>query len=653
MVPIKSYCALDGFYEMYDTIGSGGFAKVKLGVHCLTGEKVAIKIMDKKQLGDDLPRIRLEIEAMKSLSHQNVCKLFQVIETDAKIFMILEYCPDGELFDYIVERDRLTEDEARHFFRQIVAAVAYIHHKGFAHRDLKPENLLLDDDQQLKLIDFGLCAKPKGGMNSHLETCCGSPAYAAPELISGKCYLGSEADIWSMGVLLYALLCGYLPFDDDNIAVLYRKIQSGMYEKPEWLSESSMEMLDQLLQVDPKRRITVAQLLHHPWVTKDCNPSYNVQWESIYQTKELDDECVTEMAVSIGKSRKAMHAILSDWSYDYNTATYLLLWKRKQLSKSVRLMRDQQSIPGTPVSGLKRNLMEEMNSAGDNLTRRDSLKNSPRTMHTSLEGGLDDVDLLAIGQGSPISDIIQRVLETQPPFFHQHNSNMTPLAKKRPLEEKESEYVFAKPVSVAPTPSRKTKRQSPDHSKLSPSRSMDSALDDISKTPATPRSSRVNDENRWMDTPERSGVAGSKSARKMFGSIERGLDRVRLMLTPRRRQLQRGLGETEFASNGPNVVDNKTLYNVSTTSSRDPDFVLSELHRALQSKGIPVKQKGYTLRGRITEGVRAKLSFELEVCLIPRVDVVGIRRKRLKGDAWCYKRVCEEVLRMASIQTSA
>lgn len=166
-------------------------------------------------------------------------------------------------------------------------------------------------------------------------------------------------------------------------------------------------------------------------------------------------------------------------------------------------------------------------------------------------------------------------------------------------------------------------------------------------------SSRVNDENRWMDTPERSGVAGSKSARKMFGSIERGLDRVRLMLTPRRRQLQRGLGETEFASNGPNVVDNKTLYNVSTTSSRDPDFVLSELRRALQSKGIPVKQKGYTLRGRITEGVRAKLSFELEVCLIPRVDVVGIRRKRLKGDAWCYKRVCEEVLRMASIQTSA
>ena len=229
------------------------------------------------------------------------------------------------------------------------------------------------------------------------------------------------------------------------------------------------------------------------------------QWESIYQTKELDDECVTEMAVSVGKSRKAMYTILSDWTYDYNTATYLLLWKRKQLSKSVRLMRDQsvrddvrwrlfrpisvilsfnicfQSIPGTPVSGLKRNLIDEMNSAGDNISRRNSLKNSPRGLHTSLEGGLDDVDLLAIGQGSPITDIIQRVLgnlqvflsrlkkrrlciihlaETQTPFAHQLNNNMTPLSKKRPLEEKEMEYVFAKPVSVAPTP-RKTKRQSP------------------------------------------------------------------------------------------------------------------------------------------------------------------------------------------------
>ena len=160
--------------------------------------------------------------------------------------MVLEYCPGGELFDYIVDRERLSEDESRAFFRQIVAAVAYIHQSGYAHRDLKPENILIDEEQQLKLIDFGLCANPKGGIASILETCCGSPAYAAPELVSGRNYIGSEADIWSMGVLLYALLCGFLPFDDENISSLYRKIQLGIYEKPSWLTIDSLHLLNQV-----------------------------------------------------------------------------------------------------------------------------------------------------------------------------------------------------------------------------------------------------------------------------------------------------------------------------------------------------------------------------------------------------------------------
>ncbi|NWI04122.1 MELK kinase, partial [Tichodroma muraria] len=183
------------YYELHGTVGTGGFAKVKLARHRLTGEKVAIKIMDKLALQDDLPRVKLEIDAMKDLSHQHICRLYHVIETPKKIFMVLEYCPGGELFDHIISKDRLSEEEARIFFRQIVSAIGY-------------ENLLIDEEHNLKLIDFGLCAKPKGGLDYHLNTCCGSPAYAAPELIQGKAYIGSEADIWSMGVLLYALLCG-------------------------------------------------------------------------------------------------------------------------------------------------------------------------------------------------------------------------------------------------------------------------------------------------------------------------------------------------------------------------------------------------------------------------------------------------------------
>nr|XP_006008236.2 PREDICTED: maternal embryonic leucine zipper kinase [Latimeria chalumnae] len=246
---MDDYEELLKYYDLYETIGTGGFAKVKLACHILTGEKVAVKIMDKTALGDDLPRVKTEIEAMKNLSHQHICQLYHVIETSTKIFMVLEYCPGGELFDYIIAKDRLSEDETRVFFRQIVSAMAYVHSQGYAHRDLKPENLLIDEDHNLKLIDFGLCAKPKGGLDYQLMTCCGSPAYAAPELILGKAYIGSEADIWSMGVLLYALMCGFLPFDDDNVMALYKKITRGKYEIPKWLSDGSVRLLSQMLQV--------------------------------------------------------------------------------------------------------------------------------------------------------------------------------------------------------------------------------------------------------------------------------------------------------------------------------------------------------------------------------------------------------------------
>jgi serine/threonine protein kinase len=246
-----------------------------------------------------------------------------------------KYCPGGELFDYIVAKDRLSESEARFFFRQIISALAYIHSKGYAHRDLKPENLLLDDNQCLKLIDFGLCAKPKGGMENLLSTCCGSPAYAAPELICGKNYLGAEADLWSMGVLLYALLCGYLPFDDDNINLLYKKIQTGKYELPAWLSPDSIALLQDLLQIDPKKRITMPQLVYHPWVLKGYSSS--VDWQTRYYFKELDRDCLAEIALYFNKSLKDIHEHVQAWNYDFLTSTYYLLVFMKMQGKSAKI----------------------------------------------------------------------------------------------------------------------------------------------------------------------------------------------------------------------------------------------------------------------------------------------------------------------------
>lgn len=286
--------SLLGHFTLGETIGSGGFGKVKLAVHNLTREKCAIKIIDKEAIGEDLPRVKTELKALRCLSHQNICRLYQAVETDKKFYIVMEYCSGGELFDYIIKKDRLPEPEARHFFRQIVSALAYVHHMGFAHRDLKPENLLLTQELQLKLIDFGLCANPESGLRNVLETCCGSPAYAAPELIKGESYFGNEADIWSMGVLLYALLCGFLPFEDDSIQILYNKIAKGSYPEPPWLSKGSKDLLRCMLQKDPKKRIGIEQLLLHPWVLH--NYSAPLKWRTIYDPSLVDEEVTNEMA---------------------------------------------------------------------------------------------------------------------------------------------------------------------------------------------------------------------------------------------------------------------------------------------------------------------------------------------------------------------
>jgi len=308
-------------YDIKETIGSGGFGKVKRAIHLPTGETVAIKIMDKNKLGDDLPRVQTEMKALRALHHPSICRLYEQLETTRKIFLVLEYCSGGELFDYIVDKDKLDEQEARQFFREICGAVAYMHSKGFAHRDLKPENILIDEDHKIKLIDFGLCAQPNDGLQSALATCCGSPAYAAPELVSGRKYMGPEADVWSLGVLLYALLNGFLPFDDDNLTILYRKIKSGKYEVPDWLSQDSEFLLAQLLQTDPKKRITMIRLLKHRWLMR--GGLAQVDHTSKYENMTLDDEIVNELSIQLNLKKNDLAITLNEWKYDALTGKFV------------------------------------------------------------------------------------------------------------------------------------------------------------------------------------------------------------------------------------------------------------------------------------------------------------------------------------------
>ncbi|KAJ0393091.1 hypothetical protein P43SY_004485 [Pythium insidiosum] len=314
-VPIKL-----GPYRLGKTLGIGSFGKVKLAEHEITGHKVAIKILNRNKIRslDMGEKVRREISLLRRMRHPHLIRLYEVIDTPTDIFMVLEYVAGGELFDYIVSKGRLSPEEARHFFHQIISGVEYCHFHRIVHRDLKPENLLLDADNNVKIADFGLSNVMKDG--DFLRTSCGSPNYAAPEVISGSLYAGPEVDVWSCGVILYALLCGSLPFDDESIPNLFKKIRGGMYTLPSHLSELARDLIPRMLVVDPMKRITIPEIRQHPWFQQDLPPYL-----------QHPPEVVENEAVKIGLQlyKVQQHIYLLDFQrLDGNAFTYMNLCAR-------------------------------------------------------------------------------------------------------------------------------------------------------------------------------------------------------------------------------------------------------------------------------------------------------------------------------------
>ncbi|RFU72857.1 camk camkl ampk kinase [Trichoderma arundinaceum] len=268
----KSRAERIGAYKVLRTLGEGSFGKVRLAIHNGTGQQVALKIIARKKLisRDMAGRVEREIEYLQLLRHPHIIKLYTVIKTPTEIIMVLEYA-GGELFDYIVQNGRMKEAEARRFFQQMICAVEYCHRHKIVHRDLKPENLLLDDNLNVKIADFGLSNIMTDG--NFLKTSCGSPNYAAPEVIGGKLYAGSEVDVWSCGVILYVLLVGRLPFDDEHIPSLFAKIARGTYSMPQWMPPGAAALIKGMLVVNPVQRITIEEIRADPWFNTDL-PAY-------------------------------------------------------------------------------------------------------------------------------------------------------------------------------------------------------------------------------------------------------------------------------------------------------------------------------------------------------------------------------------------
>ncbi|XP_066591482.1 serine/threonine-protein kinase MARK2-like isoform X17 [Prorops nasuta] len=323
-----------GKYKLLKTIGKGNFAKVKLAKHVPTGKEVAIKIIDKTQLNPgSLQKLFREVRIMKMLDHPNIVKLFQVIETEKTLYLVMEYASGGEVFDYLVLHGRMKEKEARAKFRQIVSAVQYCHQKKIIHRDLKAENLLLDSEMNIKIADFGFSNEFTPG--NKLDTFCGSPPYAAPELFQGKKYDGPEVDVWSLGVILYTLVSGSLPFDGSTLRELRERVLRGKYRIPFYMSTDCENLLKKFLVLNPTKRASLEvrgnkNIMKDKWMNvgyEDDELKPYLEPEPDYKDHKRIGESAKALA-SMGYSRTEIEDSLGQAKYDDVFATYLLLGRK-------------------------------------------------------------------------------------------------------------------------------------------------------------------------------------------------------------------------------------------------------------------------------------------------------------------------------------
>ncbi|CAN9505857.1 unnamed protein product [Ophioblennius macclurei] len=326
-----------GPYRLEKTLGKGQTGLVKLGVHCITGQKVAIKIVNREKLSESvLMKVEREIAILKLIEHPHVLKLHDVYENNKYLYLVLEHVSGGELFDYLVKKGRLTPKEARKFFRQIISALDFCHSHSICHRDLKPENLLLDEKNNIRIADFGMASLQVG--DSLLETSCGSPHYACPEVIRGEKYDGRRADVWSCGVILFALLVGALPFDHDNLRQLLEKVKSGVFHMPHFIPPDCQALLKGMIEVNPDKRLTLEAIQKHAWYQSGRNepcpeqpPPRRVCVKRIVSLSELDPD-VLESMYSLGcfRDRVKLTQDLTSEEENQEKMIYYLLLDRKE-----------------------------------------------------------------------------------------------------------------------------------------------------------------------------------------------------------------------------------------------------------------------------------------------------------------------------------
>uniref|UniRef100_A0A4W5PN05 MAP/microtubule affinity-regulating kinase 3 n=1 Tax=Hucho hucho TaxID=62062 RepID=A0A4W5PN05_9TELE len=673
-----------GNYRLLKTIGKGNFAKVKLARHILTGREVAIKIIDKTQLNpNSLQKLFREVRIMKILNHPNIVKLFEVIETERTLYLVMEYASGGEVFDYLVAHGRMKEKEARAKFRQIVSAVQYCHQKHIVHRDLKAENLLLDADMNIKIADFGF--SNEFTMGNKLDTFCGSPPYAAPELFQGKKYDGPEVDVWSLGVILYTLVSGSLPFDGQNLKELRERVLRGKYRIPFYMSTDCENLLKRFLVLNPAKRGTLEQIMKDRWINTGSEEDKLKPF--VEPEQDITDQKRIDVMVGMGFSPEEIQESLAKMKYDEITATYLLLGRKSsELEPSVSTSSSNLSLaksrPTNELNGQSPSHLKVQRSVSSNQKQRrysDQVgQNVPpgsghpkRSQTSTAENNIKEEGGRCVPPPSPLlgnannpnkADIPNgRKGVTTVPNNNTGSDGMTRrntyVCSDRNAMDCLSVIPNGKENSVAVSPGQRNPVAST-HSITS------ATTPDKLRFPrgTTSRSTFHSGQLKERRTATYNGPPASptlsQDAAPLSQTRSRGSSNLFSKLTSK---LTRRVS-TEFERNGrfesssrhvpgDQKGENKDskprslrfTWSMRTTSSMEPCDIMREIRKVLEANKCDYEQQECFLLLCVHGDAENLVQWVMEVCKLPRLSINGVRFKRISGSSIGFKNIASKV----------